>query len=386
MAKRALRSYRYTLHSRYPEAILEGGQGDRVFLRSYSNLAVRGFHFPFSGISRIREALKLSFRPLLGNASQQVSLIPFFAKNDRRSSDGCAFLLFGGEIEDKSLSSAARNDLIWPLPVVFAGRIGGAGLIVVTDGDISSALWMDDWVPKYYATMRTSESSSEELVRSAQMYAVSLGNEITEICNIDIADLSDDEIQAAGDQTMRAHPQMASLDLSNKGMDMLEMRERIISSLTWFGRAMAATGALMLMMIGALWFHHTSLLDRADGSTRQVYQKAFGEQSSQPLSSARAKLRAVSSGEARDISLLEISRSFSSAWDILGASPDIVMDSVRYGPENIDITGTSAGNEQIQRLRSILDEDGYTVRVDNIQRIPNGDLRFNMSIVRGAKE
>ncbi len=79
--------------------------GSCILLHTFTNIAVQQFHFPFSGISRVKEALRIQFRPLLGDASQKVSIVPFFVKNEKRTSSGCVFLLFGeNELGDDLLS------------------------------------------------------------------------------------------------------------------------------------------------------------------------------------------------------------------------------------------------------------------------------------------
>jgi hypothetical protein len=87
-----------------------------------------------------------------------------------------------------------------------------------------------------------------------------------------------------------------------------------------------------------------------------------------------------------DTSLYATLRSVSAAWEKLGVSSDVYIETMRYGSENTDITGTARSNESIQRLRQLLEAEGLFAPASglSIGTIPGGDLRFNMNIPRGG--
>jgi hypothetical protein len=163
------------------------------------------------------------------------------------------------------------------------------------------------------------------------------------------------------------------------------MREKMSAALARTGKILAVSGALLLAVAGGVWYRHSSFLSAAVINAETVYFNSFGERSRQPLSSARAKVRSLGSTDGAETSLLDIVRSFSGAWAKLDASEDITIENLRYGSDNTDVMGTAQNNESIQKLRALLEDEGYSPRVDNIQRIPNGALRFNMSVTRGGR-
>ncbi len=359
--------------------------GSCILLHTFTNIAVQQFHFPFSGISRVKEALRIQFRPLLGDASQKVSIVPFFVKNEKRTSTGCVFLLFGESGLGDDLLSQNEKIAIWPVALAFAGEVGGTGLIVYADESFITTLWVDNWTPKYHATSPSGKSSVEIEKDTAMKYIASQGAVATRFFTVKKDELSDDDFQRHGANTLAACPVYAALDLSNRGTNLLEMRERMSVALARFGKILAACAALFLILAGGVFYQHRSILSASAQNAETLYFNSFGERSRQPLSSARAKLRSLNSEEGADISLLEIMRSFSTAWGEFGASSDIMLEQLRYGSENTDVMGTADSNESIQKLRALLEEEGYSPRIDNIQRIPNGALRFNMSVTRGER-
>lgn len=365
--------------------------GDRrVCLNSFSNIAVQQFSFPFSGISKVKEALRLQLRPLLGNAAADVSMIPFFLENDRKGSSGCVFLLFeSADDGDRSLDQVAEseNTSVWPTPLLFASQVDGNGIVSCTsDGSISTVL-LSGWTPKYYATAPADTSDMDQEIDAAQKFAESQSIDISGgIFSSELDTMSQQEIQSAGEETIAKCRAYALLDLSNRGMDALEMREKLAARMLKIGRVLAAAGVVFLAIAGAAFFRFSRLLDASRENTQQVYFNSFGERSNQPLSAARAKVRSMTSTGDTELTLTDIIKSISFAWTEVGAPDEVIVENIRFGSENTDIIGTAENNESIQRMRALLEEDGLVPKIDNIQRIPSGSLRFNISITKGAKQ
>ncbi|MDR1515729.1 MAG: hypothetical protein LBS45_08540 [Synergistaceae bacterium] len=356
-----------------------------VLLYPFRNMSAHSFSFPFSGISRVRDALMIQFRPLLGEGSGGVSVIPFFVKSERKLSTGCVFALSGGETADLEENAGDGNYIVWPAPLAAAGEVGGSGIIVWTDGDLIMTVCLDNWAPVYYKTAGAEDSDAGTEREQAIAYAVSRGYDAGNVFMADRKSLSSLDIQRMGEATIAGCPAYGQLDLSNRGTNLLERREKLVASLTSAGRAAAVSAAVMLCLALGVYLHHTSVLEAGRASVGAVYAAAFGEKSSgSPLSSAMTKLRAVSSPDA-DLSFGGVMRGMSSVWDKLGASDDISIEILRYGGENTDLTGKTKSNESIQRLRSLLEEEGFTPTRDNIQQIPGGYLRFNLTISRGDR-
>jgi hypothetical protein len=356
-----------------------------VLLYPFRNMSAHSFSFPFSGISRVRDALMIQFRPLLGEGSSGVSIIPFFVKSERKLSSGCVFALFGGETAEMGESGRDVDYIVWPAPLAFAGEVGGNGVIVWTDGNLITTVWLDNWVPIYYKTASSEDSDAEKEKESVLAYIALQGRDAGNIFMGDRKDISEQYIQKMGQATIAGCPAYGQLDLSDRGTNLLERREKLVSSLTSAGRAAVVSGAVMLLLAFGVYLHQASVLRAGMSSAGAIYSAAFGEPSAgSQLSSAMTKLRAVTSPD-EDVSFNSVMRGVSSVWDKLGVSDDISIEILRYGGENTDVTGKTKSNESLQHLRSLLEEEGFTPNRDNIQQIPGGDLRFNLTISRGAR-
>jgi hypothetical protein len=336
-------------------------------------------------MSRVREALRIQFKPLLGDAASNIAFIPLFVHSGKKMSSGCAFLLFGDEMAaiDETMSRIGGDYLVWPVQMAFAAEVDGDGLIIWHDSDIITTMWLKDWVPRFYKTAACDGSSPEDEERIALEYIAQSGDQAARVLSLDDKEVTDGDVQRCGAKTLAACAAYASLDLSGKGTNLLERRERIVAVMSRAAKFAVASGALFLAVSCGAYFYQSSLLSSGAAGAGSVYEASFGERSAQPLSSAQAKLRSVSAAEA-DSSLNSIMRNVTEVWDKLGASADITIETLSYGSETTNILGTAKSNEAIQRLRSLLEEYGYSPRMANIQTVPGGDMRFNMNISRGG--
>jgi hypothetical protein len=358
--------------------------GSRVLLYPFRSVSVQGFSYPFSGVSRVRDALQIQFRPLLGEASERVSISPFLVSSEKRSSAGCVFLLFRDEI-DRAEACIGGDETwqVWPDILAFAGEVDGSGLIILTGGDAITTIWLDEWTPKLYKSVPSSESTEDEEERLAVQYISDLGKSVDKVFLIDRSDITDSDIQAYGSRTLSKCPAYEQLDLSSRGANLLERRERAVGALLGFVRLLAASGTIVLLIAAGVYLFNSSLAAASQGSMEGIYEASFGERSAQPLASVNEKLRSLS-GQVAETSLYETLRSVSSVWDKIGVSGDVFIETLRYGAENTDIIGTARNNEAIQTLRQTIEEEGLSTRTDNVQTIPGGELRFNMNISRGG--
>jgi hypothetical protein len=335
-------------------------------------------------MSRVREALRIQFRPLLGEGYANVSIIPFFTGAEKKSSRGCVFLLFGEEAggAEESAQGVAGNYGVWPAILPLAGEVDGEGLLLWSGGGLISAMWLREWTPMYYRCTHMDKSSIEEEERLARAYAAEQGVEIDRVFRLEGDEPTDEEMQMYGAKTLSLCPAYEHLDLSNKGTSLLEQRERQVASITRACKVAVACGALFLLLASGIYAAYRSLLPRTGSNAESLYSASFGERSRQPMSSSVAKLRSLGAPQV-DTSLHAFLRNITSVWEKMGEDAAIRLETLRYGSENTDIMGTSENNESIQLLRSTLEGEGYAPKVDNIQRIPSGELRFNISIPRG---
>ncbi|GHV27876.1 hypothetical protein FACS1894167_03690 [Synergistales bacterium] len=358
-----------------------------VLLYPFRKISVYSFAFPFRGISKVRDALRLQFRPLLGDGINDVSIIPFFLKSAKKSSSGCAFILFGDEaslLENDVAVCGSGDILVWPAPLAYAAEVGGSGLIIWKGCGVITAVWLDDWVPMYYRTSDAGDSTPEAEEEAAVAYIEGQGKSVDDVVVIDEGTMLADELQGAGRRTLDACPAYEQLDLSNRGSKLLERREKLIVSLSRTGKAAIAAACFMLILTGGVCLYNAGISEGGQEFAEEIYSRSFGETSRQPMSSVLAKMRSLRDSGG-GMSFGAVMRIVSSAWEELGISGDITIDDIKYSGDNTDITGTALGNEQIQKLKSSLEAKGLSFKSDNTQLIPGGKLRFSISLSAAAK-
>lgn len=384
--KKTPKNYKFfLLGENSPDKIVYGG--NKILLYPFKNMSAQDFSFPFTGISRVREALRIKFKPLLGEASTGVSVIPFFTGNEKKASKGCVFLLFGDETKniEKLADGAAGDYVVWPAIMAFTGEVGGNGLVIWTGSGLISTLLIDNWVPVYYRNAFSDNTSEEDEREIALKYAGEHGLNADKVFAANMDDLSEDDIQACGNRTLSLFPAYEHLDLSNRGTNLLEQRERLLISFIQGCKFASALGFLLVLLAGGVYMMQRNILLQSQGNAESIYTASFGEHSKQPMSSSLSKVRSLRTPEAEN-TLHSFLRDIAGVWDKIENGEGLRIETLRYGSENTDIIGTSANNESIQSLRSIIEQEGYVPRVDNIQTIPGGELRFNISISRGRNQ
>ncbi|MDR1481646.1 MAG: hypothetical protein LBI74_03375 [Synergistaceae bacterium] len=358
--------------------------GSGILLYPFRGISVQGFSYPFSGISQIREALRIRFRPLLGDASERVSIVPFLVSSEKKSSTGCVFLLFGEEIDTAETDIGVDAALqIWPDALAFAGEVDGTGLIIVTGEDFITTVWLDEWTPRFYKTVPAGESTEDAEEKLAVQYASGQGKEVEKVFSVNLAGVTDSDAQEYGSKTLARCPAYEQLDLSRRGASILEKRERIVGALSRAARFAAAVGAVVLLAAGGVYAYNSSVAGAANSDMEAIYSASFGETSSQPLRSINEKLRSLN-GQEGETTLYDMLRGVSSVWDKIGTSADVYIETLRFGTENTNIIGTAKSNEAIRNLQRLIENEGLSARTDNINTISaGGDLRFSLNISRG---
>jgi hypothetical protein len=359
--------------------------GSVVLLFPFRNLAAHEFSFPFIGTSKARDALKIQYKPLLGEGVQNVGFIPFFTRIEKKTSSGCAFIVREDEATEaeKQASGIAGDCAVWPSSLAFAGEVGPNGLIVWSDGDFTTSVWIKNWTPALYRTV-SGETSPEEEERRAVEYIEQAGGVIEKTLIVESSDVSVDDMQSCGARTLKLCPMYAALDLSGRGANIQEERERLFDAVSKISRVAVISGLVFLAVMLALFARQSSIAAESALAPGAVYESAFEERSMQPVASSLTKLRSSRDGTPETISA--ILEDISSVYGRIGEGENIVFETLRYGSDGTDILGTSKNNDSIQRLRSLLEDLGYTARTDNIETVPGGDMRFNMNISRGVKK
>jgi hypothetical protein len=360
---------------------------DVVILYPFRNLAAHEFTLPFYGISKARDALKIRFRPLLGEGTDDVAFIPFFTQIGKKSSSGALFLLHEKDaaIAEHEIASISEQCLVWPTPLAFVGEAGPDGLIVWSGDECVTSVWIKNWTPVLYRTVSSEGTTPEAEEAAALEFIKKAGGSVSKTLLVDSNDVSFSDIQACGARTVASCPAYGSLDLSGRGTNVREEKERVYGVISKIARAAAVFGAAFLIALCGIYRGQSAVLSAYGDNPSAVYEAVFEERSMQPVASALSKLRAAESGGTPDTAS-SLLTDISSLYEKSGISGNITLETLRYGSDGSDIMGTAKNNEAIQNFREALEEIGYTPRTDSIQSIPGGNMRFNMNILKKGEK
>jgi hypothetical protein len=360
---------------------------DVVMLYHFKNLAAHEFTLPFYGISKARDALKIRFRPLLGEGADEVVFIPFFTRIEKKSSSGSLFMLHEKDAAaaEKKIAAISDQCLIWPTPLAFVGEVGPDGLIIWSDGECVSSVWIKNWTPVLYRTVSMEGTTPEIEETAALEFIKQAGGAVSKTLLVDSSNVSFSDIQECGTRTITRCPAYGGLDLSGRGANVQEERERIYGAVSKIARAALVFGAAFMAVLCGIYAWQSSVLSSYGDNPSVVYEAAFEERSMQPVASALSKLRAAEAGGTPD-TISSLLTDISALYEKSGATGDITIETLRYGSDNTDIMGTAKNNEAIQKFRESLEGIGYAPRTDSIQTIPGGNMRFNMNILKKGEK
>lgn len=362
----------------------EGTKGqDIIVLTPFKTLVVLPFAYPFVATMQIREVLRLKVRALLGDRVSDLFLVPLVTEKKGKNSQGAAFLLAGTESAEFEKQMGGEGRVFWPAPLAFASEVNGSGLILWADEQQLCSLWIEEWIPQLYRWVPLSEGDIDSEKRLFEAYAKSMGKSIDQLLVREAADSGREDLQKIANSTLAACPSYRNLDLSSKGADSAEQRERFLGGVMRMARLLVAAGFLFAAFSAGLWAQRASLADRTAQLSGTVYEAAFNEKSRDPKRTAREKLASVrQGGEGNDFSaLLKI---ILSPWAELPQG-DLRLDSLRYSSEKTELQGTAKNTNSIQQLREAIGKNGLDVKAGDISQIPGGGFRFSLSILEAKR-
>lgn len=349
-----------------------------IVLVPFKTLVVLPFAYPFTAAMQIREVLRLKARALLGDRVADLFLVPLVIDKKGKNSRGAAFLLTSTESGEMEKPVSGERKIFWPVPLAFASEINGSGLIIWGDQQQLCSLWIEDWIPQLYRWIPRSEGDIDSERQLFESYAKSTGGSLDQLLIREESDSGKEDLQGIANNTLADCPYYRGLDLSSKGADIVEQRERILGGMMRMVRALTAAGFLFAIISAGLWAQRISLADSVSEASGVVYEAAFGEKSSDPMRASREKLSSVrQEGEGHDFSSLLTT--VLSPWTAL-PSGDLRLDSLRYSSEKTELQGTAKNTSSIQQLREAIGKNKFDVKAGDILQIPGGGFRFSLSI------
>lgn len=281
-----------------------------------------------------------------------------------------------------------KNSVFIPAPAAFAAEVGGSGLIVWQEEELSCALWIKEDTPQMYRCVPTSDSSAEDLARWMRSYASASGEDIPDekVRIFYAGDISEDEVNRAAAASFAASPSLARLDLSNRGASLAERYESFFNTAFRVLKAISAAGVLFLVLSLLIFAQNKYRATAFESAPSDVYRLAMGTTSSSPLSAITRELRMLS-GTSIGLTLDGTLANIASAWEELPQDNGTRLDALRFGTERIEIEGQAQKTNEIENLRDALAKNGFSVNLGDVQQIPSGGgaLRFSVVLTEGGR-
>jgi hypothetical protein len=264
--------------------------------------------------------------------------------------------------------------------MAFASEVGGTGTVVWTDGKSICSMIFENYFPLLYKWSNCDTSSIESEKDWLLEYLHSLDRGVDRFCFPDSrADGYEDKLAASIVKTLKDFPAYSKVNVSKKVMDYFLVAERATS--------LAVKGLSLLLIAGFLFAagsfikYRTAKWNLAAIRERSfdVYRDVFDRNGRiiDPISQAKARISMLS-GTGNGLSLEEALARIGVAWEDI-ADGDVVLNSIRYNGDYMDISGTASEMSTVQNFERALDKDGSESRIGDIQQIPGGGVRFNMT-------
>ena len=360
-------------------------QGARaVVLVPFRTLVCYHFSYPFGRKGKVREALKLNFRPIIGDQEQHLTLTPQITRQTQNSTEGTAWFAAKAEVEEWE-AKLGSDKVFWPAPLPFSGEAGDSVLVVWRCTEGCSAMWFEGGEPQLCRWLPASEGGAGELADWVKKYAAAFGKSVDKVNMIDEAEAAPEYLGHCCEAALASLPGLEALDLSNRGADAAVQTEAFFGAAFSLARALLALGSVFVLCSILLFFRAASGSGDFDAAPARIYSSIFGESTSSPISAAARKLRLVTgSGDGAHLSLAATLANFAAAWKADASAASITMDDLRYGVESTELQGLADNMNAIQALRDSLVKNGFSVRIGDVQQVPSSGLRFNMTL-KGAR-
>lgn len=367
--------FRFPPYSGIPDA----PDGKNVFFVPLRTAVLCPFSFPFGRRGSLRDAVKFTFRPVLGDLADKLSMVPQVTLQRSDTTRGAAWFVSKEEIGEYE-ESLGKDAVLLPVPVAFAAEMKGGGISVWSSHSCSCGIWFDDELtPRFYKYMPASEGDADELGEWMRRYASAEGAELPPE-NVRIfreGELSLSDLRRFAEASFDASPSLSRLDLSNKGASAAERSDVFSAVSLAVLKSAAVMGALFLVLSLILLLQNRHASASLEEAPRVICEAVLGEKAANPLAYTAKRLGMLSGGTSR-LSLEGALAGFAAAFEAMPDKKAVRIDSLRYGAERTEVEGTASKTEDIQKLRDALTRNGFSAKTGDVQQIPGGGMRFTL--------
>ena len=356
------------------------------------SLSLEDFAFPFSGNTKIREALKLQVMPY--SAAGSLELFPVIINKSGRSVNGVVWYVSPEELNLPSFSYESKSvNKIWPAPLPFISRLkeyNGTGVTMwIDEENICSILWQNNKPVLYRWRKVSGEDSESKELSWYDNYCKSReiergGNFVVNVAgdNDEDDEESNKEFRGMINESIQICPWINNVNLSRSALEGAIDLERNIEFLTRAAGWLFVLGVIAISASLLRWNQLNNQIQEIRTRGEKIYRQNFDPQHTgriaNPVVLARDKIDSLTNtgpaGHPIQDVLADIGEIFKNN------SMDITLDIIRYNADGIDCTGVAPDMSTVLTFRKAWGKYANLAQVDNTQFVSGIGYRFDMRV------
>ena len=362
-----------------------------VTLAPMRSLSLSSFSFPFSNITKVREALRLQVMPYA--AAGEMELFPVVMGRTGRGVDGVVCFLSPSELP--SLEGGVRT-LVWPAPLPLVSRVHGTGVTVWMDGEnLCSLLWQEGrpvlsrWRPRAQSTPEA-ELAWFDRCCAGQDTASGVGQSAEKkpergesfVFDAEGADAAR-ELEVIARESLELCPWLRTVNLSRTALEGAMGLERSVRLMTKAACWLLLMGAFVLAGWLMRWNQVQGRADevraRSENLYREVFDPSHTARISNPVSLARDRIALLQGGGSEQ---RELGRVLSDLGAVFSENPslDVTINVLRYNAEGLDCTGSAPDMSTVLDFRKAWEGRAALSQLDNTQSVSGAGYRFDLRV------
>lgn len=337
----------------------------------FRTLSVRPFNYPFGSEGKVREAIRMSVTPLLGDGGD-LAVVPLFLEKTKNSSYGCVFAVSGSELKE-SERELSSDTAVWPAPLAFISEVGGSGLVICIRDGIQGMLF-EEGMPVLSYWM-----AEGDMEGWFNRYAESSGRTIKKVFTADLRDMDPGQAEKGRSASLSVIPGLKDFTLSHEAAKKRAGADSFMSAAFPVIKAAAVAGTIFSVFAWMFFIHGWTIRDKFESLPSAAYLKVFGEPSTSPVRTALKKAALVPE-EGSSATLEEALGAIAYAFKESGRK--LKVESFRYGPAVSEVQGSAESAEAAERFRASIAQRGFSAKMSDIRQIPAAGMRFTIAFER----
>lgn len=342
----------------------------------FKTLTTKSFSYPFDSSVKVKEALSISVKQILGDGYNSVAIIPFFTTREKNLSQGCAFIISRDDL-NKAEQDLSDNTYIWPAPLAFISEVNGNGLVICIKDGMQGMLFNNNvpilslWMPN--------TSSVSDMENWFKQYASTTDIVIDKVFVSDLNTIDALQAGKACQKSIEALPILDGFSLAGRSAERRAGCDDFITKAFTVLKYATISGIVFSLLAGVLFIQGMFYKNTFNNLPSEVYLKAFGESSTSPVSTVLKKAKSIPE-EGVSTTLKDVLGSMAYAYKESGKN--LKVELFRYGDKSSEIQGTADSAEAVESFRAKLTEKGFIAKISDIRQIPKSGMRFSVVLER----